>query len=59
MTISFWQKYWRNELIGVEIVLACEQPYLPKSYCETKRKEIINNLIRIQINEYQIDEPRD
>ncbi len=56
MTISFWQKYFRNELIAIEEILNSGDPELfygiPKSYCINKRKEVIASLIRIQINEY-------
>jgi hypothetical protein len=57
--VSFWQKYFRNELVAIELILDSGDPELlyglTIDYCEQKRKSIIAQLIRIQINEHSSD----
>lgn len=55
--MTFWQKYFRNELKAIELILNSGDTVLfyglPTDYCEQKRKEILQNLLRVQINEHQ------
>lgn len=54
--MTFWQKYFRNELSAIELILNSGDPELlygiPLSYCINKRRAVIANLIRLQIAEY-------
>ena len=54
--MTFWQKYFRNELIAIELILNSGDPELlygiPLSYCVAKRQVVMQNLLMVQINEY-------